>query len=64
MKSNRFIVSAVLAGVSTWLLSNYFQGVSQQRRQLARKKMSKAAVQDWEGEGGSIIDVVPRAVTS
>lgn len=64
MKSNKFIVSAVLAGVSTWLLTNYLQGIRHQRGQVARKKMTKAAVNAWEGEGGSIIDVVPRAAAS
>ena len=61
MKSNKFLVSAVMAGVSTLLLANYFQGIKQQRRQLAKKTVAKAAVNAGEGEGGAIIDVVPRA---
>ena len=60
MKSNRRIVGAVLVGVSTWLLTCYVQGVMKQNKKLSTKKLTKEAVQAWEGEGGNIIDPLPR----
>ena len=64
MKSNRRIVGAVLVGVSTWLLTCYVQGVMKQNKRISTKKLTKDAVQAWEGEGGTIIDPVPRAAVA
>ena len=62
MKGNTRIVGAVVAGLSTLLLANYVQSISRQKH--VTKKLAKEAVQSWEGEGGNIIDPLPRAVTS
>ena len=64
MKSNRRIVGAVLVGVSTWLLTRYVQGIMKQNKRISTKKLTKDAVQAWEGEGGNIIDPVPRAAVA
>lgn len=60
MKVNSRVVGAVLVGVGTMLLTCCVQGVKQQRK-LVTKKIAKEAVQSWEGEGGTIIDPVPRS---
>ena len=64
MKGNTRIVGAVVAGLGTLLLANYVQGVSKQKKKHVTRKLAKEAVQSWEGEGGNIIDPLPRAVTS
>lgn len=63
MKNNlRFgtLGSAVLVGVGSWLLACYVQGAVQRHHGRVNKKLTKEAVQSWEGEGGNIIDAAPR----
>ena len=60
MKSNSRIFGVVLMGVGTWLLARYVQSAKQQQQKLVTKKLGRQAVQAWEGEGGNIIDPVPR----
>lgn len=60
MKTNSRIVGAVLMGVGTWVIARYIQSAKQQQQKLATKKIGRQAVQAWEGEGGNIIDPVPR----
>lgn len=62
MKSNARILGAVMLGVSTWLITSYVQNVMQQQKKRVTKKLTKEAVQAWEGEGGSIIEPAPRPV--
>ena len=62
MKGNTRIVGAVVAGLSTLLLANYVQSISRQKH--VTKKLAKEAVQSWEGEGGNIIDPLPRVVAN
>ncbi len=64
MKSNSRIVGAVLVGVGAWLLGCYVQSNKKQHKKLAAKTLAKEAVQSWEGEGGTIIDPVPRSATN
>ena len=64
MKGNTRIVGAVVAGLSTLLLANYVQSISKQKKKHVTKKLAKEAVQAWEGEGGNIIDPLPRPVAS
>ena len=64
MKGNTRIVGAVVAGLSTLLLANYVQSINKQKKKHVTKKLAKEAVQAWEGEGGNIIDPLPRAVAS
>lgn len=64
MKGNTRIVGAVVAGLGTLLLANYVQGINKQKKKHVTKKLAKEAVQAWEGEGGNIIDPVPRVVTN
>ena len=61
MKSNSQFVGAVLVGVSTWLLASYFQNAIRRHQKRVSKQLAKEAHQCWEGEGGTIIDAVPRA---
>ena len=61
MKANTRIIGAVLVGVSTWLLASYFQNLKRHHHRRVNKQLAKEAHQSWEGEGGSIIDAVPRA---
>ena len=60
MTSNRQIFGAVLVGLSSWLLSRYVQGVMTQNKKRVTKKIARDAVHAWEGEGGAIIDAMPR----
>lgn len=64
MKGNTRIVGAVVAGLSTLLLANYVQSINKQKKKHVTKKLAKEAVQAWEGEGGNIIDPLPRPVAS
>ena len=64
MKGNTRIIGAVLVGVSTWLLASYFQSVKRHHHKRVNKKLAKEANQSWEGEGGAIIDAVPRATVA
>jgi|APDOM4702015191_1054821.scaffolds.fasta_scaffold889773_1 hypothetical protein len=64
MKGNSRIFGAVLVGVGTLLVTRHFRNAMHARRKLASKKLSKEANQSWEGEGGTIIDPVPRPVAS
>ena len=64
MKSNSRIVGAVLVGMGAWLLGSYVQSNKKQLKKQAAKTFAKEAVQSWEGEGGTIIDPLPRAQTS
>jgi hypothetical protein len=59
MKGSTRIAGAVLAGLGTWLLAGYFQGIMRQRRGHANKKLAKEAVQSWEGEGGALHAATP-----
>lgn len=62
MKGNTRIVGAVVAGLGTMLLANYVQRISKQKH--VTRKLAKEAVQSWEGEGGNIIDPLPRVVAN
>ncbi len=64
MKANTRVVGAVVAGLSTLLLANYVQRINKQKTKHVTRKLAKEAVQSWEGEGGNIIDPVPRAMVS
>ncbi|MCY7386939.1 MAG: hypothetical protein LH481_02575 [Burkholderiales bacterium] len=61
MKSNKRMVGAVVVGLTTWLLATYFQTGRKHTKKLVTRKLAKEAVQSWEGEGGAIIDPLPRA---
>lgn len=63
MKNNARIFGAALVGVSTCLLTLYVRSLTKQKKLLDTKILKKEAVQSWEGEGGAIIDHVPRATT-
>lgn len=60
MKSNTRLVGAVLVGMSACVLANLFQSNRKLSKKLTTKKLAKEAVQSWEGEGGNIIDPLPR----
>lgn len=60
MKRSSKLCSAVMLGLGALLLTRYVQGVSQQKQQRATKKLAKREVQCWEGEGGALIEPVPR----
>ena len=62
MKSNARIASAVVIGLGTWFLSCYVKDAAQLRHKRTTKKLTKQAVHAWEGEGGNIIDPVPRSM--
>lgn len=62
MKGNSRIIGVVLAGVSTWLLASYLQSAMRRHHKKVSKQLAKEAHQCWEGEGGTIIDAVPRPV--
>lgn len=64
MRSNSRIVGAVLVGLGAWFLGCYVQSNKKQQKKLAAKTFAKEAVQSWEGEGGTIIDPLPRSATS
>ena len=64
MKSNTRIIGAVMVGVSTWLLASYFQSVKRHHHKRVNKQLAKEAQHCWEGEGGTIIDPVPRTTAS
>ena len=61
MKGNSQIIGAVVVGMSTLLLASYFRSASRRHQQRVTKKSSREAFQCWEGEGGAIIPVAPRA---
>ncbi len=61
MKTNSRIVGAVLMGVGTWVIARYVQNAMQQQKKLVTKKFHREALQEWEGEGGNIIDPVRRS---
>lgn len=61
MKSNSQIVGAVLVGLGTWVLGRYVVNTMHQQKTLANKKLIKQAVQNWEGEGGNVIDAAHRS---
>lgn len=60
MKVSPRMVTAVMCGVGTFLLARYVQSTRQRQKHVTRK-LAKQAVQDWEGEGGTIIDAAPRS---
>ena len=64
MKGNARIIDLVLVGVGTWLLASYFQSVHRHHHKRVNKKLAKEAHQSWEGEGGAIIDPVPRSAAA
>ncbi len=64
MKANSRILGAVLVGVGTWKTTSYCQGVLKRNHKHATKKLAKEAFQSWEGEGGTIIDPLPRATAN
>ncbi len=59
MNGRTKIVSSVLLGVGAWFVTNYVCNAIQKRELLAKKKLKREATQEWEGEGGSIIDQKP-----
>ena len=63
MRSNVRIASAVAIGLGTWFLGCYLKDAAQQRHKRVTKKLTKEAVHAWEGEGGTIIDPVPRSAS-
>ena len=63
MKSNTQIVGAVLVGLSACVLANLFQNHRKLTKKLVTKKLAKEAVQSWEGEGGALVDPLPRIAT-
>ena len=60
MNSNARIIGAVLASLGAWFVASQIRNVAQHHRKLATKKLAREAVHDWEGEGGTIADPVPR----
>ena len=60
MKSNTQIVGAVLAGIGTLVLANHFHSSRKLNKKLVTKKLAKEAVQSWEGEGGALVEPIPR----
>ena len=64
MKNNSRIIGAVLMGVGTWAIARYVQSAMQQQKKLVAKKFKREALQEWEGEGGNIIDPVRRSAAS
>lgn len=64
MKSNSRIIGAVLMGVGTWAIARYVQKSIRQKQTVVAKKIKREALQEWEGEGGNIIDPVRRATAS
>ena len=63
MKSNTQIVGAVLAGIGTLVLANHFHNNRKLGKKLVTKKLAKEAAQSWEGEGGALVEPVPRPTT-
>lgn len=60
MKSNSRIFGAVLVGLGTLVLGRYVKNSMHHQKTLANKKLTKQAVQNWEGEGGNLIEAVRR----
>ena len=58
MKSNSRIIGVVLMGFGTWALARYVQNSIKQKQKVVAKKIKREALQEWEGEGGNIIDPV------
>lgn len=63
MKSSSQIFGAVVAGVGASLLTRYILSVQQQQQKRASKQLASDSHQRWDGEGGAIIDAVPRPTT-
>ena len=64
MKSNTRLVGAVLVGMSACVLANLIHSNRTQNKKVTTKKLAKEAFQSWEGEGGNIIDPLPRPTSS
>lgn len=60
MKRNTRLVGVVLAGISACVLANLIHSNRKLTKKVTTKKLAKEAFQSWEGEGGNIIDPVPR----
>jgi hypothetical protein len=61
MGNSSRIGKAVMVGVGTWLLTCYVQGAIKRHHGRTTKKLTKEAVQSWEGEGGAVAGVAPRS---
>ena len=59
MNGSQKVIGTVLLGVGAWFATNYVCGVIQKRDLRARKLLKREATQEWEGEGGSIIETKP-----
>lgn len=64
MNGNSRILGMLLMGVGAGLLTCYVQSVKKHHHRRVNKKLAKVAHQSWEGEGGAIIDPVPRTAAS
>ncbi len=60
MNSSKKIIGTVLLGVGAWFVTNYVFKEIQKRDLSARKLLKREATQEWEGEGGSIIEAKPK----
>ena len=57
---NSKIIGACLTGLGAMFATHFAYTIMQQRQKRHSKKFIKQAVQEWEGEGGNIIDPPPR----
>ena len=63
MNSNTRLMGAVLVGMSACVLANVFHSNRKLSKKLVTKKLAKEAVQSWEGEGGALVEPLPRPDT-
>ena len=64
MNGSKKIIGTLLLGVGAWFATNYVCGVIQKRDLRARKLLKREATQEWEGEGGSIIETKPTPLST